>query len=160
MMELTIGKAASEAGVGVETIRFYERQGLIEQPRKPAGAGVRRYSAETIERIRFIKEAQQIGFSLREVQELLALRSDPSADCSDVRQQAIAKRAAVQRKIEQLRKIDAALGTLIASCPGSGGLQCCSIMDALSPRSREAAPRAPRAVAAVEHAPAKRRTGR
>ena len=57
MKALTIGKAASEAGVGVETIRFYERQGLIEQPPRPAGSGVRRYAPETVERIRFIKEA-------------------------------------------------------------------------------------------------------
>lgn len=151
----TISKAASEAGVGVETIRFYERQGLIEQPPKPSGSGVRRYSPETVERIRFIKEAQQIGFSLREVQELLALRADPAADCSDVREQAIAKRADIRRKIDQLRQIDAALETLIASCPGSGGLQCCSIMDALTLRSRRADARS--AAAPVETEIPKRR---
>lgn len=132
MTGLTISKAATKAGIGVETIRFYERRGLIDQPPTPPGSGVRRYSPETVERIRFIKQAQQIGFSLREIQELLALRADPSTDCSDVREQAIAKRNDIQRKIEQLQEIDAALEALIEACPACGGLQACSIMDALT----------------------------
>ena len=132
---LTIGKAASEAGVNVETIRFYERQGLVEQPPKPDGASVRRYSAETVERIRFIKEAQFLGFSLREIRDLLALRADPAADCAEVREQAVAKLQEVRRKIDRLQQIGAALETLIAACPGRGGLQACSIMDALTLRS-------------------------
>lgn len=135
MKPLTIGKAAREAGVGVETVRFYERQGLIEQPPKPVGSGVRAYSAEVVARIRFIKEAQQIGFSLREIGDLLTLRADPSADCSDVREQAVAKLDEVRRKIDRLREIGAALETLIAACPGHGGLQACSIMDAMTRRS-------------------------
>ncbi len=135
MKALTISKAARAAGVGVETVRFYERQALVEQPPKPLGSGVRTYSPEMVARIRFIKEAQQIGFSLREVRELLTLRADPSADCSDVREQAVAKLEEVRRKIEQLRQIGGALETLIAACPGRGALQACSIMDALTQRS-------------------------
>jgi MerR family transcriptional regulator, copper efflux regulator len=135
MKALTISKAAREAGVGVETIRFYERQGLIEQPQKPL-AGVRIYPPDMVARIRFIREAQQIGFSLREIHELLTLRADPSADCADVREQATAKLDEVRRKIERLREIGTALETLIAACPGRGGLQACSIMDALTQRSR------------------------
>lgn len=131
---MTIGRAAQEAGVGVETIRFYERQGLVEQPRKPEGVGARLYSADLVERIRFIREAQQLGFSLREASELLMLRADPNADCSDVREQAAAKLRDVEQKIEQLRQLHAALETLIASCPGRGALQTCSIMDALTLR--------------------------
>ena len=156
MTALTISKAAGEAGVGVETIRFYERQGLIEQPPRPAGSGVRRYSPETVERIRFIKEAQQIGFSLREVQDLLALRADPSADCSDVREQAVAKRTEVRRKIDQLQQIEAALETLIAACPGRGGMQACSIMDALTLRSHRADAR-PAATPIENEVPKRRR---
>lgn len=146
---LTIGKAAGEAGVNVETIRFYERQGLVAQPPKPDGAGVRRYSADTVARIRFIKEAQQIGFSLREIGELLVLRADPNADCAEVREQAVAKLQEVRRKIERLRQIGAALETLIAACPGRGGLQACSIMDALTLRSRGPAGDGKTAAAAV-----------
>lgn len=132
---MTIGQAASQAGVGIETVRFYERQGLIEQPRKPEGAGVRLYPADLVERIRFIREAQQLGFSLREAGELLALRADPSADCSEVREQATIKLQDVRQKIERLRQIGAALESLIASCPGRGALQACSIMDALTVHS-------------------------
>lgn len=134
MRALTIGKAAREAEVGVETIRFYEREGLIEQPPKPH-MGVRHYSSETVARIRFIREAQQLGFTLREIRELLALRADPAADCADVREQAAIKLQEVQHKIERLREISAALQTLMAACPGQGRLQACSIIDALELRA-------------------------
>ncbi len=132
---LTIGKAAGEAGVGVETIRFYERQRLILQPPRPNGSRARLYSSDTVERIRFIKQAQELGFSLREVHELLRLRADPSADCSEVRTRATAKLDEVHRKIKRLKEIGAALKRLIANCPGRGSLQACSIMDALAPHS-------------------------
>lgn len=130
---LTIGRAAREAGVNIETVRFYERRGLIEQPLK--GDGYRVYSADQVARIRFIKEAQQIGFTLSEIGELLTLRADPLADCAAVRQQAVAKLDEVHRKIEQLQRVGAALETLIAACPRHGALQACSIMDALTVQS-------------------------
>jgi Hg(II)-responsive transcriptional regulator len=133
MSTLTIARAAREASVNIETVRFYERKGLIQRP--PKGEGYRVYSPDEIARIRFIKEAQQIGFSLAEIKELLALRADPSADCSVVQQQAVAKQQEVRRKIARLREIDAALETLIAACPGRGALQCCSIVEALTIRA-------------------------
>jgi MerR family copper efflux transcriptional regulator len=132
MKDLTIARAARLAGVGVETIRFYERRGLIEQPPKPSGAGYRVYSSEQIKRIAFIRQAQQIGFSLHEIKELLSLRADPAADCSTVRNQAVAKLEEVKRKIKQLREIGSALEALIAVCPGRGGLQACTILDTLT----------------------------
>jgi DNA-binding transcriptional MerR regulator len=132
MQEHTIGRAAREAGVNIETVRFYERRGLIERP--PKGKGYRVYSPEQVARIRFIKEAQQIGFSLSEIRDLLALRADPAADCSEVRHQAVTKLDEVWRKIEQLQEMGAALETLIAAFPGQGALQACSIMDALTLR--------------------------
>ncbi len=131
MNNLTISKAATKAGVGVETIRFYERKGLIEQPPKPLDTGFRVYPEETVQRVRFIRQAQEIGFSLREIAELLSLRADPSADCSDVREQATMKLEEVNRKITQLEEIRGALEDLIAACPGRGALRACSIMDAL-----------------------------
>lgn len=140
MSALTIAKAARHAGVGVETIRFYERRGLIEQPSKPNGSGYRVYSPEQIERIKFIRQAQQIGFSLQEIQELLSLRADPSADCSAVRVQAVAKLEDVRRKIEQLHRIGEALEALIAACPGHGGIEACTILDALGDTPHGAAP--------------------
>jgi MerR family mercuric resistance operon transcriptional regulator len=117
--------------VGVETIRFYERRGLIEQPLRPQGSGFRVYSPEQVKRIQFIRQAQQIGFSLHEIQELLSLRADPKADCSAVRSQAVAKLEEVKRKIGQLHQIGTALEALIAVCPGRGGLQACTILDTL-----------------------------
>ena len=131
MNNLTIGKAATKAGVGVETVRFYERKSLIEQPPKPLDTGFRVYPEETVARIRFIRQAQEIGFSLREIEELLSLRADPSADCSEVRVQATMKLEEVNRKITQLEEIRGALEELITACPGRGALRACSIMDAL-----------------------------
>lgn len=138
MQAMTIGKAAREAGVNIETIRFYERRGLIERP--PKGNGYRIYSPEEVARIRFIKEVQQIGFSLTEIGDLLELRADPAADCSEVRRQAVAKLDEVRRKIEQLQAVGAALETLIAACPGKGALRACSILDALTLRSAKTRP--------------------
>ncbi len=131
MREMTIGKAARKAGVGVETIRFYERRGLIEQPPKPLEGGFRVYPDGTVERIRFIREAQELGFSLREIDELLSLRADPSTDAGAVRERAEAKRHQVTEKIAQLDRIRTALDRLIAACPGSGALRACSIMEVL-----------------------------
>jgi DNA-binding transcriptional MerR regulator len=138
MKTMTIGEAARRAGVGVETIRFYERRGLIERPPTPDGRRVRVYPAGTVQRVRFIRQAQQLGFSLREIEELLALQADPHADCSEVRTQAVAKLRDVEGKIERLREIGAALEAVIAVCPGQGGLQCCSILDALGETDRPA----------------------
>lgn len=129
IQHLTIGKAAAEAGVGVETIRFYERRGLIQQPSK--GEGYRVYPAEMVARIRFIRHAQQIGFSLREVKELLSFRADPAADCVDVRRQAAKKIEEVDQKIADLQRVRAALNTVISACPGRGRLTDCTIMAAL-----------------------------
>lgn len=129
MADVTIGKAARAAAVNVETIRFYERRGLIAQP--PKGVGYRTYSPETIARLRFIRQAQEIGFSLREISELLTLRADPEADCADVRREAVRKLEDVDRKLAELQRIRAALETLIAACPGVGELGACTILDGL-----------------------------
>ncbi|MDA8249748.1 MAG: MerR family DNA-binding protein [Rhodospirillales bacterium] len=128
----TIVAAARQAGVGVETIRFYQRRGLVRQPGKPAASGARHYPPETVARIRFIRQAQQLGFTLRQIGELLALRAAPDADCAEVRAAAEAKLAEVARKMAQLREMRAALRTLLAVCPGGGGLEACSIMGALT----------------------------
>ena len=130
MGAMTIGRAAREAGVGVETLRFYERQGLIERPARPAGGGFRRYPEEAVRRVRFIRQAREAGFSLREVKELLALRADPGADCAKVRERAEAKREEVARKMARLHAVREALEGLIRACPGSGPVRACSILGA------------------------------
>lgn len=137
-LRFTIGQAARQAGVGVETIRFYERRGLIARPPRLAGAGIRRYDPGTVERIRFIRQAQGLGFALREIEELLALQADPKADAGDVRRRALAKIEEVNSRIARLGEIRDALIRLLAACPGSGALGACSILEAMS------APKAPR----------------
>lgn len=129
---MTIGKIAQKAGVGVETIRFYERRGLVERPTRPKSSGFRLYPEETAARIGFIRHAQDLGFSLGEVGELLGLQAAPAADASDVRKRALAKLEQIDGKIERLRRMRAALKTLIAACPGKGPVRRCSIVEALN----------------------------
>jgi MerR family copper efflux transcriptional regulator len=90
MQALTIGQVARDAGVGVETVRFYEREGLLEQPARRA-SGYRIYELDAVDRLRFIKQAQRLGFTLREIKELFALKLDPAATRSQVRERAEAK---------------------------------------------------------------------
>ena len=128
---MRIGKIASDAGVGVETVRFYERKGLIAQPPRPVNGGFRNYPAETAQRIRFIRQAQELGFSLRETQELLSLRVDPAAGCADVRGQALVKLAQIEGKIVKLERMRRALEDLVTACPGAGPLKECAIVEFL-----------------------------
>lgn len=130
MRAMTIGKAAETAGVNVETIRFYERKGLIEQPPK-SGRGYRQYSETLVAQVRFIKEAQLLGFSLREVRGLLEICADRRSDCADVRSRVLAKKREIESKIERLQRLDAALARLITACPGSGTIEGCPILGSL-----------------------------
>jgi len=137
MQTLTIGRVARRAGVGVETVRYYERRGLIEQPPRPGGTGVRAYSDEVVRQIRFIRHAQDLGFTLNEIEELLTLRADPDADCAAVRERATVRLENVEHKIEQLVRIRSALERLIAACPGRGALTSCSILEEIQPTEGE-----------------------
>ena len=134
MKAMTISEAARAVGVGVETIRFYERRRLIVRPSKLPGGGFRRHPPETIERVRFVRQAQVLGFSLREVQDLLSLRADPATDCGQVRERAAAKRADVERKIGELERLFRALEERDRRLSGewrAARLRACSIMEAL-----------------------------
>jgi MerR family transcriptional regulator, copper efflux regulator len=139
MSHFTISRAARAANVNVETIRFYERKGLITQPQKPSGCGSRDYGGEIVSRVRFIRQAQEIGFSLAEIAELLSLRSDPGAGCADVLQRAIEKRNDVKVKLDRLQRMRDALDELIARCPGTGDINACSILDVMERRADDAA---------------------
>ncbi len=118
---LRIGQVAKAAGVHVETVRFYERQGLIAQPQKSLSS-IRRYPIEIVARIRFIKHAQTLGFTLNEVHELLALRSDSSESCKTAKRHAQNKLEAVHEKIVALQAIETVLQNLIRACD-QGDLQ-------------------------------------
>lgn len=129
---MRIGELAKQSGVGVETVRFYEQKGLVAQPLRPVAGGYRDYPHDAVQRIRFIRSAQHLGFSLEEVAELLDLEAGPSAQCVDVRERAQIKRQQVRAKIENLERIKAALDTLIEACPGEGPAQNCSILESIN----------------------------
>ena len=128
MNGLTIGGVARRAGVGIETVRFYERRELIDEPPRRE-SGYRQFPEETVLRIRFIKHAQELGFSLREIKELLALRLDAGARCLDVRERAEAKISEIDAKIRSLRTMKRALTKLTAACSGKGPATECPILE-------------------------------
>ena len=130
MANLTTGELAKQAGVNVETLRFYERKGFLPKPPQRA-SGYREYPTESVGLIRFIKRAQELGFSLAEVRELLALRVRPGVTCAEVRETAERKAIEVRGKIADLRAIERALEKLTASCTGRGPLSECPILENL-----------------------------
>ncbi len=136
MESLKIGQVAGLAEVGVETIRFYERRGLIEEPPRRA-SGYRQYPPEAVARIRFIRRAKGLGFSLQEIKELLALRVDTDTTCADVKDRATAKILDLQGKIATLEEMRAALEAMVASCSGSGPLTECPILEAMDTETEE-----------------------
>src|SRR6266542_3955235 len=130
MSTLSIGQVARQAGVGVETIRFYEREGLLEEPPRRA-SGYRQYSEQVVKRIHFIKRAQHLGFSLKEITELLLLRVDEHTSCEEVKQHTEAKIAEVERKLVELQRMRQALLQVAALCTGQGPASACPMLDAL-----------------------------
>ena len=130
MEKMTRGDVAECAGVSRETVRYYEKRELIPKPSRTA-AGYRQYTGKYVERIRFVKRAQELGFTLKEIKELLSLRADPEMNSSQVKQQAKAKVAEVEKKIRDLRRIKEALTSLIASCGGNQPTANCPIMEAM-----------------------------
>jgi MerR family mercuric resistance operon transcriptional regulator len=117
IQSLTIGKLAAAGGVGVETIRFYQRKGMLDQPER--GGGVRRYGSTDLQRLRFIRQAQAAGFTLEEIRELLAL--DSSEDRARARSMARARVAVIDARIAELRRARDALERLAKQCENSRG---------------------------------------
>lgn len=126
---MTIGRMASAAGVNVETIRFYQRSGLLAEPVRPPG-GVRRYGSEFVARLRFIKRAQQLGFSLAEIQRLLLLE-DPQS-CGKARSLAAEKLALVEARMADLERMRGVLKDLVARCDVRRGKVACPIIATLT----------------------------
>lgn len=116
-------------------MRFYEQQGLIENPPR-SEAGYRQYSNEDVSRLLFIKRAKELGFSLKEVADLLILQGKPDVSCAEVRIQAEAKLANIEGKIRELTRMKTALWQLMRACNGQGTAEDCSIMEALSQEAR------------------------
>jgi len=130
MKNLTIGKLAKRAEVNVETVRYYERRGLIPKPSLP-GSGYRQYPQDVVARIQFIKRAKELGFSLKEISELLSLRVDPNTTCGDVKRLAEIKIADIEERIRTLESIKKALAKLVTMCSGQGPTGECPIIEVL-----------------------------
>ncbi|MDZ4260925.1 MAG: Hg(II)-responsive transcriptional regulator [Pseudomonadota bacterium] len=126
--QLTIGAFAKTAGVSVETIRFYQRQGLLVEPEKPYG-GIRRYGQTDVARLGFIKSAQRLGFSLDEIAELLRL--EDGAHCGEARELAERKLGDVRSKLADLQRIEAVLAHLVAQCCATNGEVNCPLIASL-----------------------------
>jgi len=128
MSELTIGGLADEAGVNVETIRYYQRRGLMPEPDKPA-QGYRRYDATTVKRVRFIKRAQALGFTLEEIGGLLKL--DEAHACAETRELASHKLQTIETKLADLVAMRKALTALLCQCDAGAMKGNCPIIHAL-----------------------------
>ena len=128
---MKIGAVAARADVNIQTVRYYERRGLLPKPRRTA-SNYRLYSEDNVRRVRFVKRAQELGFSLKEIKELLALRIDSRATRVQVRERAEAKITDIEEKIRSLRAIKKTLTRLATTCGGGGGsVGDCPILEAL-----------------------------
>jgi len=130
MNGLTVGVLAKQGGVGVETIRFYERRGLLVQPKRPV-SGFRTYPTETVSRVLFIRRAKELGFSLREIHELLNLQVSSTSSCSEVRRRAEYKIADIENKMETLKSMKKVLSKLVSACNAARASTPCPILSIL-----------------------------
>jgi MerR family mercuric resistance operon transcriptional regulator len=130
MGTMTIGRLAKRAGVGVETIRFYERKGLIPEPPRRS-SGYREYDNDTVTRVRFIRHAKELGFTLKEIDGLLSLQLDPDKPCQDVNRRIETKLSDINEKIQMLNRMKDALQRLSTQCGGEGSVSDCPILEAL-----------------------------
>ena len=129
-MGLKIGEVAERGGVNLQTIRYYEREKLLpEPPRLPSGYRI--YPDQTVRRVRFIKRAQEIGFTLSEIRELLAIRMHTDGDSSEVRALAQAKISDIEAKIQTLQRMKGAFGRITERCTGCGPASECPILESI-----------------------------
>ena len=127
---MKIGELAHRTGVAIDTVRYYERQGLLPQPeRQPSG--YRRYRGDDVTRLRFVRRAKALGFTLEEIRELLALSGRREDDMGGLKTAAEHKLAVVEAKLAELTRIRDGLRTLVRACPGHGALEACPILHAL-----------------------------
>jgi len=135
MEGLKVGEVARRAAVNVQTIYFYEREGLLPRPPRTA-SNYRMYSEDTVRRVRFIKRAQELGFALRDIKELLSLRATPGTRCAGIRQRAMAELRDIDEKIGTLQAMRNALTKLIGECAGRRPITACPILEALDSEDR------------------------
>ncbi|MGB8634524.1 MAG: heavy metal-responsive transcriptional regulator [Rhodanobacteraceae bacterium] len=130
---LSIGAAAREAGVGIDTIRYYEREGLLPEPRRRP-SGYRDYDVNAVTQLRFIRRAKALGFSLADIRELLTLSQDREQGVAGVRARAESRLEEINHRMVELRRMQRGLKQLIDACPGQGEVTACPILTALVSR--------------------------
>lgn len=131
MAEHTIGEVARRVGIGVETVRFYEREGLVASPPRSA-SGYRIFPEEAVDRLRFVRRAKELGFTLDQIRTLLDLRAQTHSPCAEVRRLAAAQLADVEARLAALRAIARELGALIESCDAVNEGSNCPILQAIA----------------------------
>ena len=131
-MVFTTGEVAERAGVKTDTVRYYEDRGLINEPPR-TDSGYRQFPEGVVQTIRFIKEAQNLGFTLSEIQSLLSIRESEKDDCDEVRDLARDKQQSIQDKIEKLKRMEQTLDELIDRCERKGTYDYCPIIESLQP---------------------------
>ena len=136
MASLTTGQLARRAGVNLDTVRYYERRGLLAKAPRSAG-GYRSFSEDTVKRLRFIRHAQELGFTLKEIAELLSLQVDPDTTCGDVLARAEAKSEDIDKKISHLKAMKRALKRLMTECGRHPSSKQCSLIEALESEDGE-----------------------
>jgi MerR family copper efflux transcriptional regulator len=133
----TIGTLAERAGVNVQTVRYYERIGILPKPSRAKG-GYRRYSSDAVARLQFIRHATHLGFTLTETKELLTLRARQGAPCRTVRTRAEEKLATIEKKLAELTELRDAVAQLVRTCSGDTAVEHCTILAALGePEAQE-----------------------
>lgn len=130
MKSLKIGEVAKRSGVGIETIRYYERKGLLDKPRR-GPSGYRQYDHAVVARLRFIRRSKALGFTLAEIDELLGLGLDQDTKCCDVQQKARRKIAEIEAKVRALNEMKCSLKRLIDQCNERGSVQECPLLAGL-----------------------------
>lgn len=124
---LTIGQVAKKSGMGIEAIRFYEREGVIPKPNRTE-SGYRKYNADIIKRLHFIRRAQELGFSLKEITQLIALKVTQKSNCAEVKKRALAKLDNINEKIADLERMRNALEEVTRACVASKPISDCPIL--------------------------------
>jgi Hg(II)-responsive transcriptional regulator len=127
---MQIGQLAQEAGIGIDTVRYYERQGLLPPPQRRA-SGYRQYGAQDVSRLRFIRRAKDLGFTLQEIQDLLALSAAGHSDRAEVRALAQHRLTDIERRLRELEAMRSALANLVSHCTGHGPVDDCPIIENL-----------------------------
>lgn len=130
MQHYKVGCFSELAGINIETVRFYEKRGLMPEPKR-SESGYRYYDSRDLERMMFILRAKKLGFTLKEIQELLSLRVDPDCSCETIREKAEQKIHEIEEKIRDLRRFNNALHSLVKICVERGSSSECPILDAL-----------------------------